>query len=134
MKRVALAVAVLLAGAAGAQEFANGDRRKLQGDWEIVSVTFQGKEMPVPDKGGFKLTFKGDRITSSQGEQEEMTFKLDETKKPRAMQLAKGGQGGQEMKAIYQLDGDTLKIGMALQNMAVMPQSFEDKELAILVL
>ena len=44
MKRVAMAVAVvvLAVNCAWAQEYANGDRQKLQGEWELVSLTIGG--------------------------------------------------------------------------------------------
>src|SRR5437773_1498525 len=92
MKRVALAVAVLLGGAAGAQQYANGDRQKLHGEWEVVSMKFGDMDAPEEFTKGMKVAFQGARLITTWGahRQDEQPFRLDETKKPRQLELGKG--------------------------------------------
>jgi uncharacterized protein (TIGR03067 family) len=136
MKRMALAVALLavVGVGSGGQEFANGDRQKLQGEWDVVSVAVGGKEIPLPDMGGMKLTFKGDKTFSSHNPKEELPFKLDETRKPKRIEIAKGANGVSESRGIYHLDGDTLKIAMSMNNRAETPASFDAQDIIIMTL
>jgi uncharacterized protein (TIGR03067 family) len=105
---IAMACVVLLTAVRAEEKAADGDQQKLQGTWEMVSGQRGGK--PIPDDVLKKTTIviAGNKMTLKRGEQAtEMTFKLDPTKKPKAIDVDMEGKEG---KGIYMLDGDTLKI------------------------
>jgi uncharacterized protein (TIGR03067 family) len=116
MRRAAVAVAVLAAVGvvAAAPGGAKGDRARLQGTWEVLSVTAGGKDVTPKTGRRMLLTFQADRISSrlGDGQEEASTYTLDETKKPAHLTVAKTARQG-EMKAVYQLDGDTLRIAFS---------------------
>src|SRR5262249_43166751 len=134
MKRVAMALAlVAVVGVrGGAQEYANGDRQKLLGEWELVSLTVGGMENPgvAGNKDELRVRFTADKVVTFRGgkQLDEMPFKLDETKKPKRMEVGMGVNGAQGSKCIHQLDGDTLKIAMSPSKMNDPPASFDAKE------
>src|SRR5262245_31934843 len=88
------------------------DQKKIQGKWKIESGMKGGK--PLPDeivKSGI-VEFDGNKIKSTakvDGKEQthEMTFKLDPTKKPKAIDVDMNGKPG---LGIYKLDGNTLTI------------------------
>jgi uncharacterized protein (TIGR03067 family) len=137
-KAVLVAVAVLAVNGLCAQEFANGDRQRLQGEWELVSVKLNGMEAPgFPNNmDTMKVKFMADKVVTFMGgkQMEEMSYKLDETKKPKRMEVGKGVNGAQESKCIYQLAGDTLTIAASSANMKEPPASFDAQEILIMTL
>jgi uncharacterized protein (TIGR03067 family) len=132
MKRMTLAVALLAAVgvSSGGQEYANGDRQKLQGEWELVSLTIGGTEDPGlhENMDRMKVRFTADKIVTllAGRELEENAYHLDETKKPKRMDVGMGAKGTRGSKCIYQLDGDTLKIAWT-PTLDTAPESFDDK-------
>lgn len=82
------------------------DKEKLQGEWSQVSFELNGKSGKIPDA---KYKFEGNNFyaTSSSGGDGEGTFAIDSSKKPKRIDLTGKGQ---LLKAIYELDGDTLKV------------------------
>jgi uncharacterized protein (TIGR03066 family) len=90
------------------------DEEKLQGNWEVAEVVFDGK--PV---NGFEDTlaaFDKDRINligknKNEGGRE-FSFKLDPARKPKAIDMTalNGELQGSTNHAIYQLHGDMLKL------------------------
>ncbi len=116
MKRKALmlAVTVLTAAAAAlAGGAGSSDRAKLQGKWELTGVRIAGSDIPA---GSVRLvlTFQGDKVIAWKDDkkEEETTYTLDETKKPRHLTVARTAKE-KEMRAVYQVDGDTLKIAVS---------------------
>jgi uncharacterized protein (TIGR03067 family) len=94
-----LAGGLLLAADAPKEEVSK-DLDKLQGTW-------------VGSDGTMKLVIKGNKYTfTSAGDNEEGTLKADASKKPAALDIhiSKGPQEGKTQLAVYQLEGDTLKI------------------------
>jgi len=99
------------------------DKDKLQGKWVPESVEFNGNTIGTDDQkvrekltaafGFWKLTFDGDNVIPDEGEK--LQYKLDQTKKPKEIDLELGGNVG-TVKAIYEFDGDKLKMSWIRQN------------------
>jgi uncharacterized protein (TIGR03067 family) len=114
----ALLLLVLVLPAADKKEAApTGDLKKMQGAWKAARVVYNGDTLPADAEGKFKLTIKGkigtlDAHKSVKGEYARFEFTLDETTKPRCMDVnvLLGGQKGVTLEAIYKLDGDKLTI------------------------
>ncbi|HYH66996.1 MAG TPA: TIGR03067 domain-containing protein, partial [Urbifossiella sp.] len=104
-----LAAAVCAAGPAKGQD---GDQKALQGKWAITRAEAGGR----PDKEaiGLVYTFEGDRLTMATPRPVTMqaTFRLEATKTPKRMTFTILDEAKEEVvnTAIYDLDGDTLKL------------------------
>ncbi len=99
-----------LAANVGAEE--KSDQKNIQGKWKIESALHGGKAMPEEAKNSAILVIDGSKMKmtmTANGKEQviEMTFKLDSTKKPRAIDVDINGMPG---LGIYSLEGDTLKI------------------------
>jgi uncharacterized protein (TIGR03067 family) len=110
-------LAVLLLLAADDKKDAKKDQEKLQGTWDVVSLEVAGNTVPKDKLENFRSTIKDDVMShkgAEEGKTEEVTFVLDPSQKPKAidMTLKKGGQAGQVILGIYSLDGDNLKLCM----------------------
>ena len=108
-----LTVAVALAGAAVVRaDAAADDWKKLAGTWKVDSATLNGddttgvfKETVLAiEEGKYKVDFMG---TTDAG-----TLKIDPAKKPKLMTITgtDGPNKGKTLPAIYEVDGDTLKV------------------------
>lgn len=107
-----LAVGLLLLPATAAHA---ADKDKLQGYWKVEKAVRDGMEMPNEERDKLKLEFKGDKVIPHEGDrtEEAAEFVLDETKKPKAIDI-KPPKGEEKLvKGIYELTGDTLKICFA---------------------
>jgi len=108
-------LALLVALPAPGQDAASkSDLDRLQGRWKVV----WSEESGVKNTEPAVLVFKGDKaILEEKGRPpEEATFKVDATKKPKQLDLlqppnpAAKADKGLKIQAIYELDGDTLRI------------------------
>jgi uncharacterized protein (TIGR03067 family) len=104
------------ARAADNKDTLKGDRGKLQGKWQIVSVAVEDsviKREGVPRewKGTFEkdLFVEGDRF--GQVGYSNAKIELDETRDPKQITVRADG-GKFTFRGIYALDGDTLKVCM----------------------
>lgn len=110
-----------LVSSTGAQDEASKkDLDDLQGTWRLVSREKDGKadtSEAIKDvlmaNSGDKFSFKG---AASGAGALKGTFKVDATKKPRAMDRmpTDGPQKGKTLLGIYLLEGDTLKICVSI--------------------
>jgi RNA polymerase sigma-70 factor (ECF subfamily) len=105
------------------------DKDKLQGTWVPVTVEFRGRkvsEQEIKDKN-FEMIFTGDKVTipTSQGDTQEVTYKLDPAKKPKHIDFLISKD--EPSKAIYLLQGDTLKVCMPMKEGDERPTEFESK-------
>ena len=146
-------------------EQAKTDLEKLQGKWQLVARTKDGRKQFIVSnllEGGYgaeMLTVKGSSLLLSESDGSTLTrFRVDEAKSPKAIdmlpvtgeklldvtdiaafykqldkQLEKGSEYG--MRAIYQIDGDTLTLCMyqrgfqyGYQMEGFRPAKFESKE------
>ena len=90
------------------------DKEKLKGSWDGVEQTRDG-QFRVLKEGAWTITFAGDKVTlggGSVGGKKEFRVKLDPAKKPKAIDLTAldGPFKDKVVLAIYQLEGDTLKL------------------------
>jgi uncharacterized protein (TIGR03067 family) len=85
--------------------------KKFEGTWVLVSGAEDGNEIADPEKAA-KLVFKGDKVAVYSGDKKlaEGTLSLDPSAKPKAMDMAFSTEKGGKTVAIYELDGDTLKV------------------------
>jgi uncharacterized protein (TIGR03067 family) len=113
----AFAVASLfIVPAAYQAEDAKKELESLQGAWEITEVVNSGRIIPAEKVKGGQIVIKGDELTLSEGaddkEPRKFSIKLDPSKKPRAIDQTtlNRGKKGMVIPAIYELDGETLKL------------------------
>jgi RNA polymerase sigma factor (sigma-70 family) len=89
------------------------DRQAIQGTWKVVSIEMDGKKDPEGEEFDLirkaKITFtKEKHVMQLGGGEKEYTYKLDPKQKPKAIDLEREGEAS--VRAVYMLDGDTLKI------------------------
>jgi uncharacterized protein (TIGR03067 family) len=86
------------------------DEKALQGTWEITDAELAGKKLP---KGKpITLTMEDGKYLVKAESDDKGTYTLDATKKPKEIDI-KGTDGpnkGKTFLAIYELDGDSLKV------------------------
>lgn len=88
------------------------EAKKLQGTWGVTSFDVRGKKVPGNELEGMRLTVKDDEIMLQESERkkEKGRFKLDTSKKPKAMDWTVTGPREQTALCIYELDGNILKL------------------------
>jgi uncharacterized protein (TIGR03067 family) len=103
---------------------------KLKGTWTAVTAEKGGQEQA--DAGDHTLTFDGDTFTISRKGQTFLkgTFKVDETQKPKTIDMEikespKEEHKGKTVLGIYELDGDNLKWCAANPGATERPKSFK---------
>src|SRR5262249_38099896 len=81
----------------------------LTGSRAGVTVERNGQQAPAEALKGFKVTIKGNRMTIGD---RTSTFTLDPSKRPKWLDNTpeQGPNKGQSLPAIYELQGDTLKL------------------------
>lgn len=92
------------------------DLELLQGSWQLIKQTRNGQEQPESVTRRIKREVKQNTFTVTVAlEEGERTvkseFKLDATKTPREIDVkfTEGELEGQELKAIYEFEGDTFR-------------------------
>jgi uncharacterized protein (TIGR03067 family) len=110
MKRYALGIVAvaLLVGGTAAQD-AKEDMKKLEGTWVVVSAERDGKNYDrIKDD---QVVFAGDKITIKSKERDQKgTYKLDPSKKPKALDLISDNAGDPPVHGIYEFKGEELRI------------------------
>jgi uncharacterized protein (TIGR03067 family) len=113
-----LAAGLFLAADDPKKDDAKKDLDALQGKWTCVSGEVGGKPTAEEDTKGVEFTVKDDTYTVKKpGDPEEKgTIKLDPTKKPKAIdfKILEGNDKGKSQSGVYELEGDTLKLCLAL--------------------
>jgi uncharacterized protein (TIGR03067 family) len=123
----------LLSGLAvtpGIADDASKDLEKMQGSWLAISYTLDGKAWTESELRTLKLVIKGDRSTFTRGgETSQGIYKLDAAKRPRELDitLADGPDKGKQMLAIYEWDGDTLRICVGPVGSKERPREFRSR-------
>src|SRR5438132_1521534 len=104
---------LLAAGAPGADK-AREELVKFQGAWIMAAETAGGIAAPEKKLKGRKLVIKGNQYFSESPATggEKGTFTLDPSKRPRTIDStpSEGINRGRKRLAIYEIDGDTLKV------------------------
>jgi uncharacterized protein (TIGR03067 family) len=107
------AVSVLFIPLAQNDEVKN-ELEKLKGEWSVVSID-TGADVPIPADAlkMIKFIIKDDRfVVEVAGKGQDAKFKIDPGKSPKQMDITpqEGPKKDKVGLAIYELDGDTLKI------------------------
>lgn len=105
------------------------DLKKLEGNWVVVAGEERGK--PAPEEKIKKLVmrfaFTGNKVKVNLGKDEksqEGTFTIDATKKPKHIDMKAGDL---EIRGIYAIDGDTLKLCLVKEKKYERPGDFTTK-------
>jgi len=103
------ATVVLIAAGSPADEETERDQKRIQGTWQAVSGEVAGQNLPKQRVEDLTIAFAGQKVTvtTSNGSRES-TYRLDATKKPRAIDLT--DENGRMAPGIYEFEGDTLRI------------------------
>jgi uncharacterized protein (TIGR03067 family) len=97
--------------AAGGGGGKDGDT--IQGTWLPAAAELGGKKFPDEVRKTMQLEVKGNKYTVTVGQKVDRgTFKLNPSAKPKAMDITgtDGPNKGKTILAIYERDGDTLRI------------------------
>jgi uncharacterized protein (TIGR03067 family) len=125
---VALALVVALSSVARSGDAKDGDT--LDGTWLPATAELGGKLYPDEVRKTIKLVVKGDKYTVTVGEAvDQGTVKLNPSAKPKEMDIlgTDGPNKGRTIPAIYERDGDTLRICYDLGGKG-RPTEFKTKE------
>jgi uncharacterized protein (TIGR03067 family) len=102
----------------------------MQGTWVPASAELGGKMFPDELRKSIKLVVKDDTYTVTIGKTvDQGTVKLKPTAKPKELDITgtDGPNKGKTILAIYELDGDTLRVCYDLGGKN-RPTAFESKE------
>lgn len=128
--RTVLAVLAVVFLVAADEKPGKKDQDAIQGTWKVESALRGGKAVDVANDQHLPemFTFAGQAFTiKGQGRELKGTFHLDPATKPKAIDLKSGDNPDRVLKAIYVLDGDTLKLGVDESGMD-RPTALESKE------
>jgi uncharacterized protein (TIGR03067 family) len=108
------------------------DKELLAGTWKVVKKVKNGEAEDTKDNP-MTIKFAGDVASATVGDESkgEGTFTIDESKNPKWITFAgtSGPSAGREIAAIYELDGDTLKLAYGTgDNCKTRPKDFSGKE------
>jgi uncharacterized protein (TIGR03067 family) len=131
-------VFVLVAGTAVWGGDTKKDKEKLQGTWTLTQIEIGGKKVDVPEGKGMQLVFSGDKVTAKGGLKgdEDGSYTIDASKKPKQITLMKKGGGADDtMQGIYEIEGNTLRIGTSAKGpKGARPTGFDDPTVSIMIL
>jgi uncharacterized protein (TIGR03067 family) len=106
------------------------DAETIQGTWLPATAEFGGKMFPDEVRKTIKLVVKDDKYTVTTGKVvDQGTIKLNPAAKPKALDITgtDGPNKGKTILAIYERDGDTLRICYDLSGKG-RPSEFKSKE------
>ena len=105
-------VLVLFPVLASGGDATSKDLDALRGTWKVTQLTEMGEKLPDKELAPVEVIILGNKMTiNDDGKfREEITLKLDATKKPKAVDFnySKGPNTGKVERGIYLLEGDTL--------------------------
>ena len=132
-----MTMVVLMAGTVVWGGDTKKDKEKLQGTWTLKQVENKGKKIDIPEGKGLRMIINGDKVTMKGGKKggEEGTVTIDATKKPKQITMTKKGGGPEDtLNGIYEIEGNTLKIGHALGGpKAPRPTSFTGDDVGVMI-
>jgi len=137
MKRLLLLAATFLSLLLPLAHVAQADDFKsMEGKWKVDSAEVNGKIVDAPELKDIQITISGDRYEALIKDHiDRGSLKLDETQKPRTMDATKteGDEVGKMIKAIYEINGDTMRVCYAMTGDA-RPTEFATKPDSALLL
>jgi uncharacterized protein (TIGR03067 family) len=123
--RIVLILAAV-AAVAGGPAPDKKDLDKLQGTWQMQSGTNEGKEVSADEAAKVKITFEGNKATlKDRNSTLKATVELDQTAKPATIDF-NIEKDKETIKGIYSLEGDNLKLCIALPG-TDRPKEFASK-------
>jgi uncharacterized protein (TIGR03067 family) len=106
--------------------------KQLEGTWEIVSATQDGKKVSSEDQAKMRFVVKDGKWQIKKGEQtvEEGTFKIDPSTTPHSIDVTPGSgeHKGQTLLGIYEVKGDTARDCFSMQTGKQRPKTFSAEE------
>jgi uncharacterized protein (TIGR03067 family) len=106
------------------------DADTIEGNWLPATAELAGKPFPDEVRKTIKLVVKGDKYTATVGKVvDQGTVKLDPRAKPKALDIVgtDGPNKGRTILAIYERDGDTLRVCYDLSGKG-RPKDFKTSE------
>lgn len=142
MKRFLLAflMAAAVGGAGLADDKSDAEAKQLEGAWDIEAIEAMGKKIDAPKGKGGGIVFAKDGkvIMKDPGKKDSPgTYKIDVGKSPKMIDLIelKDGKAGDVMQAIYEVEGDKLKIGFSAEGpKGKRPSDFKGDKVLIMYL
>jgi uncharacterized protein (TIGR03067 family) len=111
-----------------------GDKKHVQGEWQVVSSEVEGEKAPAEFLKQCKVVVKDDTIAFVVGdEKHEHKFKLDPTTSPKSIDMEglDGADKGKTMFGIYTVEKGVIKLCLPIRagNKATeRPKEFKTKE------
>lgn len=120
-----------LAAQAPKEHAAKDDTTQLQGTWQVTRfIDHSEKAAPAEEIAHFTFEFKGGHLVIRKDKDDrgkEMKYRLDATKKPKAIDIEMGSPMASE--GIYKLDGEELTVcvvaGSRGSKTAMRPSEFK---------
>ncbi len=106
------------------------DKEAIEGTWLPSTAELAGNKFPDEVRKSIKLVIKDGKYTVTVGQVPDAgTAKLDTSAKPKALDITgtEGPNKGKTIFAIYELDGDTLRVCYDLSGKS-RPTEFKTKE------
>ena len=113
MQRYACLAFALVIAATSASKSADDMNDTIEGTWLPSAAELGGKEFSEEVRKSIRLEVKGDRYSVTVGTQPDRgTCKLDPKAEPKALDITgtEGPNKGKTIPAIYERDGDTLRV------------------------
>jgi uncharacterized protein (TIGR03067 family) len=132
-----MAVGLLIAGfgpattAGDKEDVVKTNMKLLEGDWILQAFETDGKQIAADQIKNIKLTIAGDRymVDFGGGKKLELTFKIDPSKKPKAMDLIMTKDDQKTVTpGIYEVSADTFKVCRPTEAGKDRPTAFTTKE------
>ena len=111
--RFCIVLALVLSFSSVAWSGDSKDEDAIQGTWLASTAEFGGQKFPDEVRKSIKLVIKDGKYTVTVGKElDKGTSKLVTSAKPKAMDImgTDGPNKGKTMLAIYELNGDTLRV------------------------
>ncbi len=127
MRRFLMLILPVVLLAAEPADDGKKDLEKLQGEWVMAALEIDGKAVPEAKLRDTTLTIKdGKYIVTVKDNKHEVTFTLDPSQKPKAIDMSfpDGTNAPKVAKGIYKIDGDTFVLVRAQMPEQARPTEF----------
>ena len=134
LRALLFVASVLLIAADPPSDAVKKELDQLKGAWLATSYVKDTKHAPEADLKMMKLTIAGDQVNFTKGKDaRKSTYKLDPTQKPKTVDIVMidGPDKGKTLQGIYEINGDELKICLAILDKP-RPKEFAAKPETIL--
>jgi uncharacterized protein (TIGR03067 family) len=126
MKQQAVALLVIgLLTSVAVSQADQSEMEKLQGTWKVISMEREGKAAPedvIRVQGAWII--QGDKIAVGSSKGVRSTYRLDPSKKPKAIDVSSTDPKVKTIPGIYELEGDTLRLCLSYPDNKERPTAF----------